>query len=147
MEEVTGFLRYNRYELKMAFREFCRHYRRYKYYNPERINAYDLAQNTRAKLENTKSPYVSNLMLGLENSISVELDFIEWLSKNQKKGMLNNAPSDVFEHIMDVYVSERGKGVDEKRKLLRVYRRTGWRRFLEQAQKVIFTKRKSKDFT
>lgn len=138
-EELMDIIICNGYELQGAFREFYCHYR------PERINAYELARHTKKELQYSESPYILQLMSGLTNSISVELDFIEWLSKNDKKGILKNIPSDVYEHLVDAYVSERGKDINEKRKLLRVYQQTGWKRFLEQAQKVIFNRRNPKD--
>lgn len=117
----------------------------YRHNNPSKFSARDLAHYTTWLLENGESRITMSLMTNLEESISLELGFLGWLSGKRIKNSLFAIPSEVFEHLVDEFVAERGKGIQEKRKLMRVYERTGWARFIDKTR-FILRKHQPKNF-
>ena len=84
--------------------------------------------------------YHKALYNSLKRSSVIEFDFLKWYSENKKnlhKISLQSIPYEIFERIVSTYISERGMSADTKRKLLKIYKRTGWNRFINWTKKII----------
>jgi hypothetical protein len=91
--------------------------------SPER-----LADSTRIVLGNSgnsNEPQLMELIMMADVSLSLEIDFLDWLLLNKNKPMdLQKMPLDVFESLVDEYCSSENKYSDEKRKLIKAFKQT-----------------------
>ena len=105
----------------------------------EYISPYDLASYIRNLVFSSsieKDFPVMHLMINSKAKISDVMDFLEWLQFNQKRPeSVQKMPSKIFEQFVDEYIQFSEKTEIEKKKLMKIYRETGWEIIFRGLQK------------
>lgn len=130
-EELRYFMRhcYHCPEVDSAFERFIRHYydenmNSYKY--DQKVTPETLADSVKVYFDYQKDePFVMNFMTMLSADLSLEIDFLEWLMLNKGKPMnLDKMPLPLFESITAEYCDYANRFSDDKRKLVKAFKRS-----------------------
>lgn len=133
--------------LEKAFHDYCNRMESKESFSHKMINydfnAVHLADTIRYygndffyKYENNSTFNPLQFMISSSETMSVEIDFLEWLRKNNLID-LKKMPSNVYEKIVVEYIEETKKTTIEMNKLLKLYRKTGWEKVLNIIKELI----------